>query len=243
MRKLLVDAGFKLVDGKFTSPLAGHTPVAVLYALMVWGISHNVLDLATLLADCACAAPPCPPPYPSTHPPPRLGFVSIIATRTHLGHMKCRSPAEPTRPTVLRYGLMRLATHGTGDLTRMTDEQRAAGQQRGHTILQESRDHSAAVYSIFEALHASPGMVIVFEIVISLAAIGREEPLRRVITLAGVECSNRAAFAAGEFKKFLDDLWYILNQGVGRTAYQVITDQARNRSPGPAALLPRHVPD
>ena len=69
MRKLLVDAGFKLVDGKFTSPLAGHTPVAVLYALMVWGISHNVLDLATLLADCACAAPPCPPPtHPRIHP-------------------------------------------------------------------------------------------------------------------------------------------------------------------------------
>ena len=157
--------------------------------------------------------------------------------------MKCRSPAEPAGPAVLRYGLMRLATHGTGDLTRMTDEQRAAGQQRGHTILQESRDHSAAVYSIFEALRASPGMVIVFEIVISLAAIGRAEPLRRVITLAGVECSNRAAFAVGQFKKFLDDLWHILNQGVGRTAYQVISDQARNRSPGPAALLPRHVPD
>ena len=50
---------------------------------------------------------------------------------------------------------MRLATHGTGDLTRMTDEQRAAGQQRGHTILQESRDHSAAVYSIFEALRVA----------------------------------------------------------------------------------------
>ena len=149
--------------------------------------------------------------------------------------MKCRSPAEPAGPAVLRYGLMRLATHGTGDLTRMTDEQRAAGQQRGHTILQESRDHSAAVYSIFEALRASPGMVIVFEIVISLAAIGRAEPLRRVITLAGVECSNRAAFAVGQFKKFLDDLWHILNQGVGRTAYQVLSDQARNPSFSPAA--------
>ena len=53
MRQLLVNAGFEEANGKFTSPLAGHTPVAVLYALMVWGLSHNVLDLATLLADCA----------------------------------------------------------------------------------------------------------------------------------------------------------------------------------------------
>ena len=58
MRQLLVNAGFEEANGKFTSPLAGHTPVAVLYALMVWGISVGELDLRRLLADCAWAAPP-----------------------------------------------------------------------------------------------------------------------------------------------------------------------------------------
>ena len=138
---------------------------------------------------------------------------------------------------------MRLATHGTGDLTRLTAEQRAAGQLRGQEILQASRDQAAEVYSLVEVLRAWPNKVFTFEIVISLAAIGRKEPLRRVFTLAGVECSSREAFAAGEFKKFLDELWYILNQNVGRTAYDVLSDKARNPSPCPAAPLLRHVPD
>ena len=55
MRVLLVAHGFELdAGGKFTSPLDGHTPVAVLYALMVWGISYGVYELEHLLADCAC---------------------------------------------------------------------------------------------------------------------------------------------------------------------------------------------
>ena len=140
---------------------------------------------------------------------------------------------------------MRLSTHGTGDLNRLSHEQRAAGQLRGHQVLQESRDHSAELYSICEALRASPNMVITCEIVISLAAIGCQEPLRRVFTLAGVECSSRAAFAAGEFCAVLDELWYILSQNVGRTEEDVLHDKAR--APPlplprcPAAPLPRHV--
>ena len=132
---------------------------------------------------------------------------------------------------------MRLSTYGTGDLTRLTDEQRAAGQMRGQDIYQESRSHSAAVYSYFELLRALPHKVITFEIVISLAAIGRKEPLRRVFTLAGVECTNRAAFEAGEFCAVLGELWHILNQNVGRTKYEVLSDQARTRNP-PLAPLP-----
>ena len=63
MRVLLVAQGFELdAGGKFTSPLDGHTPVAVLYALMVWGISHGVYELKLLLADCACV-----PRRPHTH--------------------------------------------------------------------------------------------------------------------------------------------------------------------------------
>ena len=54
MKQLLVRHGFELdVDGKFTSPLDDRTPVVVLYALMVWGISHGEYGLQYLLADCA----------------------------------------------------------------------------------------------------------------------------------------------------------------------------------------------
>ena len=133
---------------------------------------------------------------------------------------------------------MRLSTYGTGDLTRLTDEQRAAGQMRGQDIYQESRSHSAAVYSYFELLRALPHKVITFEIVISLAAIGRKEPLRRVFTLAGVECTNRAAFKAGEFCAVLGEVWHILNQDVGRTEDEVLSDQARTRNPPPLPRCP-----
>jgi len=130
---------------------------------------------------------------------------------------------------------MRLSTHGTGDLNRLTDEQRAAGHMRGQETYQASRDHSAEVYSIVEPLRASPDMVITCEIVISLSAIGRQEPLRRVFTIAGVECSDRAAFEAGEFCGVMNELWYLLNQGVGRTEEEVLLDKARAQ----ALPLPR----
>lgn len=159
---------------------------------------------------------------PSPLPPPPL-----TPTRIHPGTTSVLNPRAP--PTVLRYGLMRLSTHGTGDLNRLSDEQRAAGQLRGQQVMQESRDHSAELYSIFEAVRASPNMVITCEIVFSLVAIGRQEPLRRVFTLAGVECSNRAAFEAGEFCAVLGELWYITNQNVGRTEEEVLADQARAR--------------
>ena len=70
MRGLLLANGFELdAGGKFTSPIDGHTPVAVLYALMVWGIAHGVYELKLLLADCACVPRPAPTPTTARRAP------------------------------------------------------------------------------------------------------------------------------------------------------------------------------
>jgi len=120
---------------------------------------------------------------------------------------------------------MRLATFATGDLTRVSKEQRAAGQLRGERILQESRDHATVAYQFAELLRAAPQTAICVELWVFLDSIGRKEPLRRIITITGLECSSSAAFAAGELKRFFDDLWHITNQGVGRTAAEMFQDQ------------------
>ena len=212
MQVLLVAHGFELDGGKFTSPLVGYTPVAVLYALMVWGISYGVYELQHLLADCACV--PRPP--------------------------HTRTPTTARRPTsrvVYRarsYGLMRLATYGTCDLTRLSNEERAASQLRGQRILQESRNHATEVYKLLGPLRASPQTAIRVELLVPLDSIGRKEPLCRIITITGLECSSRTAFAAGELKGVFDDLWDITNQGVGRTAAEVLHDQARAARPSNA---------
>ena len=123
---------------------------------------------------------------------------------------------------------MRLATYGTGDLNRMSKEMRAAGQLRGELTLQESREHATVAYQVGELLRAAPQTAIRVELWIFLDAIGRMEPLRRIITITGLECSSASAFAAGELKRcVLDELWDITNQGVGRTAAEVLHDQVR----------------
>ena len=225
MRALLLANGFELdAGGKFTSPIDGHTPVAVLYALMVWGISHGVYKLKLLLADCACV-----PRRPHTHH--RTASHPVTPTLLWCAHVVSRTVCAYRARS---YGLMRLATYGTGDLNRMSKEMRAAGQLRGELTLQESREHATVAYQIGELLRAAPQTAIRVELWVLLDLIGRKEPLRRIITITGPECSSSAAFAAGELKGFFFDLWHITNQGVGRTAAEVLNDKVR----APRAPLP-----
>ena len=165
------------------------------------------------------------PPRPHTHHRTACTLPTVTPTLLWCAHVVSRTVCAYRARS---YGLMRLATFGTGDLTRLSNEMRAAGQLRGERTLQESREHATVAYQIGERLRAAPQTAIRVELWIFLNAIGRMEPLRRTITITGLECSSASAFAAGELKRYvLNDLWHITNQGVGRTAAEVLDEQVR----------------
>ena len=118
------------------------------------------------------------------------------------------------------YGLMRLATACTGDLTRLNDYERVLDELRGQTTLQASRESGAANYSLFEASAAHPHRSFDFRLVLLLDLVDAQP---RYIDVRGFTWATRRS---GEFADFIDEIWSFLHDEIGRTDAEVRKDKA-----------------
>ena len=120
---------------------------------------------------------------------------------------------------------MRARTWGTGDLTRMSDEQRACGEMRGFATMHESAVVATGIYSIFEFARATQ-RPISFRIWVNLFAVGGGMRYFDVEYFDFRQVTSSARLVESDVhKKFLQPIWILLNEHVGRTHEQVLDDQ------------------
>jgi hypothetical protein len=113
------------------------------------------------------------------------------------------------------YGLLRLATAGMGDVTRLTDEQREMGQVRGEPTMQASRESGVGLHSLLEVSHAFPDVRTAFRLYLVLETVG--------LGVWHVDVTNFTIWKwrDSELGPFVDKIWLLLSLGIGCTEEEV----------------------
>tara|TARA_B110001452_G_scaffold266127_1_gene272215 strand:+ start:2823 stop:3242 length:420 start_codon:yes stop_codon:yes gene_type:complete len=121
---------------------------------------------------------------------------------------------------------MRVATWGTGDVTRQSPEEKACGELRGFSTMHASAMVSVATYSIFELARVSL-RPIAFRVWIDCSAI--HAGLRYYdVPYFSYQQLERARFEqSAVYLCFLQPVWRLLNEQVGRSESEMLVDQAR----------------
>ena len=145
-----------------------------------------------------------------------------------------------TPPHPRRYGRMRLATYGTGDLTRINEQQRAAGELRGEGTLLESRLVATGHYALFNLARATlrPFALRIF---VDFNAIGGNIEYFDISYFEWTQLTLKHYEESDAYRHFTSVVWHRTNDGYARTREEELTDQVRALTPPRTATALRQL--
>jgi len=125
---------------------------------------------------------------------------------------------------------MRLATYGTGDLTRLSEQQRAAGELRGEETLLESRLVATGHYALFNLARATlrPFALRIF---VDFNAIGGNIEYFDISYFEWTQLTLKHYEESDAYRHFTSVVWQKTNDGYARTREEELSDQVRALTP------------